>query len=93
MVPSRPKAVGRITSFRSDVIRPKGTRHGAIFAIMVELNAQGCNRGTNTIAEVICHGEKLAQGCLVQFRGTKKGGIDNMSRHRTFKRDVAGIRL
>ncbi len=47
--------------FVSDVIRPKEARHGAIFAIMEYANANERNHGTNTIAEVICHGDKLAQ--------------------------------
>ena len=40
-------------------VRPQGAKNGAIFAIMVDLNADVRNRGTNTIAEVICHGEKF----------------------------------
>ena len=52
-------------------------------------NAKERNHGTNIIAEVICHGDKLAQGCLVQCRGTNLGGVDNMSRHRSNKRAVA----
>ena len=52
----RPEAVSRITSFRSDVIRPQEARHGAIFAIMVDLNADYECRGTNFIELVICRG-------------------------------------
>ena len=86
----RPEAVSRISSFRPDVIRPQGAKNGAIFAIMVDLNADVRNRGTNTIAEVICHGDNLAQGCLVKCRGTNNDGVDNMSRYESLKAGRCG---
>ena len=80
----RLEAVGRISSFRPDFIRPQGAKNGAIFAIMVEFNADVRNRGTNTIAEVICHGEDLNRSRLVQFRGTNMVGLRNLSRYKSF---------
>jgi len=49
---------------------------------MVELYADMRNRGTNNIAEVICHGEDLSRSRLVQCRGINMVGIRNLSRHR-----------
>ncbi len=37
-------------------IRPKGARHGAVFALMVHFFADYECRGTNLIAKVICPG-------------------------------------
>ena len=68
-------------------VRPKGAKNGAIFAIMVDINADVRNRGTNTIAEVICHGEDLSRSHLVQFRGINMVGIRNLSRYKSFKAD------
>ena len=65
-------------------IRPQGAKNGAIFAIMVEFYVDVRKRGTNTIAEVICHGEDLSRSRLVQFRGTNKVGLRNLSRYTSF---------
>ena len=80
----RPEAVVKITSFRPDFIRPQGARNGAIFAIMVDLNADYECRGTISIGLVICHGDKLSRSCLVQCRGTNMVGLWNLSRNRTW---------
>ena len=86
----RLEAVSRILSFRHGFIRPQGAKNGAIFAIMVDLNADVRNRGTNFIALWICHGEKLYRSRLVQFRGTNIIGQRNLSRCKTVKAGWCG---
>jgi hypothetical protein len=39
-------------------VRPQGAKNGAVFAIMVNLNADNECRGTIFIGLVICHGLK-----------------------------------
>ena len=52
-VDERPEAVGRISSFRPDVIRPQEAKRGAVFAIMVQSFASWRNRGTSFMATTI----------------------------------------
>jgi hypothetical protein len=65
-------------------VRPQEAKRGAVFAIMVQLSAEVRNRGTNIIGEVICHGDKLGRSRLVQCRGTKMVGLEDMSRCKIF---------
>ena len=76
----RPEAVGRIQVFVTVPIRLQGAKNGAIFAIMVDLNADVRNRGTNFMGLVICHSDKLGRSRLVQCRGTNIVGLRNLSR-------------
>ena len=77
----RLEAVVRSFVFVTVPVRPQGARNGAIFAIMVDVNADVRNRGTNTIAEVICHGDNLSRSRLVQCRAANIVGIRNLSRY------------
>ena len=79
LVDRRPSAGSFV--FVTVPVRPQGAKNGAIFAIMVDLNAEVRNRGTNIIGEVICHGDNLSRSRLVQCRGTNKVGIRNLSRY------------
>ena len=81
----RLEAVGRIFVFVPVPVRPQGAKNGAIFAIMVDLNADVRNRGTNFMGLGICHGEKLGRSRLVQCRVTNIVGLADMSRCRTLK--------
>ena len=81
----RLEAVGKIFVFVTVPVRPQGAKNGAIFAIMVDLNADVRNRGTNFIGLGICHGDKLGRSRLVQCRGTNTGGLEDLSRHRSLK--------
>ena len=81
----RLEAVSRILSLRHGFIRLQGAKNGAIFAIMVDLNADYECRGTNFIGVMICHGDKLGRSRLVQCRAINMVGLRNWSRYRCLK--------
>ncbi len=65
-------------------VRLQGAKNGAVFALMAQLSALVRNRGTNIIAEVTYHNDKLGRSRLAQCRGTNIVGLDNLSRYKIY---------
>jgi hypothetical protein len=72
-------------------VRPQGAKNGAIFAIMVQLNADYECRGTNFIGLVICHGRNSIEAALCSVAVQTWSDLRFCHGIKVFKRADAGI--
>ncbi len=60
---------------------------------MVDINADVRNHGTNTIAEVICHGDKLNEAAWCSVAVQTRSDLRICHGAKVFKRTDEGIRV